>query len=111
MGYIYSVTQEGNIILDRYKVVYEGTAQNHRITRLQPNTMYMFRVCCTNESGKGDWSNPTKFVTAEPLPSAPKGLVHYTTHVAQCFDRRNIEGFSTKLTIHQFPIVHLLQVA
>ena len=64
-------------ILDRYKVVYEGSAQSHRITRLQPNTTYTFRVCCTNESGRGDWSNPTSFVTAEPLPSAPKGLVYY----------------------------------
>ena len=59
--------------LCRYKVVYEGNAQSHRITRLLPNSAYTFRMCCSNESGKGDWSNPANFVTAEPLPSAPKG--------------------------------------
>ena len=71
----YDVTCEDDILHDRYKAVYEGTAQSHRVTRLTPNSTYTFRVCCSNESGKGDWSSPTSFVTTERLPSAPKGSI------------------------------------
>ena len=71
----YNVKCEDDITLDRYKAVYEGTAQSHRVTRLTPNSTYTFRVCCSNESGKGDWSSPTSFVTTERLPSAPKGSI------------------------------------
>ena len=69
---IYDVTSKSDFTLDRYKAVYEGTAQSHRVTKLAPNSTYTFRVCCSNESGKGDWSSPSSFVTTERLPSAPK---------------------------------------
>ena len=80
----YDVMCEDDITLDRYKAVYEGTAQSHRVTRLIPNSTYTFRVCCSNESGKGDWSSPTSFVTTERLPSAPKGLIISVFVVCLC---------------------------
>ena len=58
----------------RYQVLYEGPAQNYKVTRLAPIPTYQFRICCGNESGKGEWSDLYDFTTTEPLPQAPKGI-------------------------------------
>ncbi|XP_065887672.1 fibronectin type-III domain-containing protein 3A-like isoform X2 [Dysidea avara] len=83
-GFMYTLETRNS--RGNFQVLYEGPAQNYKVTRLAPNTTYQFRICCGNQSGKGDWSDLYDFSTTESLPQAPKGfMVTRATHDSLTF--------------------------
>lgn len=59
----------------RFHEVYSGSGINHRVTRLQPDTRYTFRVAAISHSGQGSWSDYVLVKTTPAPPRAPRGLV------------------------------------
>ena len=55
--------------------MYSGNAVNHRVTRLQPSTKYIFRVAGISSSGQGEWSDHVVVMTTPPPPMVPRDLV------------------------------------
>lgn len=55
--------------------MFSGNAITHRVTRLQPDTKYIFRVAAISSSGQGDWSDRVIVMTTPAPPMFPKGFV------------------------------------
>lgn len=60
--------------LHRFHEVFTGNSVAHRVTRLQPDTKYIFRVAAISHSGQGDWSDYVSIMTTPPPPMIPRGI-------------------------------------
>ena len=54
--------------------MYQGSAVNYRISRLQPNTDYTLRIAAVSDSGQGVWSDGVTFSTTPTHPDAVAGV-------------------------------------
>ena len=61
-----------------FLVVYRGSGVNHRVTKLQQNTLYTFRIAASSVSGQGAWSDHMTSVTT-PTPPLPPPSGEYTS--------------------------------
>ena len=57
-----------SINLNLFTSVYEGPSNLFKVTKLQESSVYLFRVCATNETGQGEWSDICKVTTAKSPP-------------------------------------------
>lgn len=100
----FSVEMESQRQREFYSV-YKGTAFTCKITKLQEQTTYKFRINATNDAGVGDYSNTVEFTTnIAPPPGlkAPKALE---------IDQKGciLEWVPSKVTVPD-PIVYMLQI-
>ncbi|CAM4797813.1 unnamed protein product [Rotaria magnacalcarata] len=55
-----------------FNSIYIGNTSSHKISKLQENTSYHFRICAKNDTGPGPWSEIYTFTTPKSPPSALK---------------------------------------
>lgn len=60
---------------DEFEVVYRGTTSNCKVTRLNEDTEYQFRICALNGAGQGPFSDLYRFSTSKAPPSQIKGML------------------------------------
>lgn len=56
---------------DGFVEVYNGLQRQHRVSKLQASTKYMFRVAAINNVGKSQYSEPVAFYTSGSVPNQP----------------------------------------
>ena len=54
--------------------MFRGSSVSHRITRLLPDTDYVFRIAAISDSGQGEWSDSATFSTTPISPEPPTGV-------------------------------------
>jgi len=66
---------------DEFEVVYRGPATACKVSRLQEDTEYQFRICSLNAAGQGPFSDLYTFATSKAPPSQVKGKISYSCEV------------------------------
>lgn len=56
----------------QFTEIFKGCANYFKINKLNENTIYMVRICASNESGTSDWSNEYEYKTAKSPPLQPE---------------------------------------
>lgn len=67
-----------SINLNLFASVYEGALNAFKVTKLQESSVYLFRVCATNETGQGEWSDICKVATSKSPP-----IINKAPHVLE----------------------------
>jgi len=65
-------TDEGTGDVSRFKVVYDGRSKQCNVNKLQPSTIYKFRLAAVNEIGSSPYSEVMNFATQGSPPSQPQ---------------------------------------
>ncbi|CAF1539479.1 unnamed protein product [Adineta ricciae] len=55
-----------------FNSIYTGNTSSHKISKLQENTSYHFRICAKNDTADGPWSEVYTFSTTKAPPNALK---------------------------------------
>ena len=60
-----------------FETVFKGSTTAHKVTKLQEQTMYSFRIRAANEAGYGPYSEISSCTTATQPPAIIKGRWKY----------------------------------
>lgn len=65
-----------NFIWYSFATVFEGSTTSHKVSKLQEQTQYIFRIRAANESGYGAYSEIFTCKTAVQPPAVVKGAFY-----------------------------------